>query len=150
MCLHWSKNLVSVPSCTTNEAHGEEVVDCSTSEHHTSWVPFFVDLEELVDAPQVDVLPLWYLCPRVRVRSFAKEFPLDCGTGHCCILSWKPVLGLALPPLTEVDNWDRLSANYCLIWARDQRNSFCKVVKKGKVWSPDFMIMPGRSIKKKC
>ena len=40
-----------------------------------------------------------------------KEDPLESGTACFWTLNLKVVIGLALPPLTEVEDWDKTSAD---------------------------------------
>ena len=58
MLLHWSKNFRSVPTHTTNENDGDEVVDHNASEGPSPTVPFFPRISGTGRHTPSDFLPL--------------------------------------------------------------------------------------------
>ena len=76
------KSLGCVPTCTTDEDVGEEVVDCNTSGTPFHMVSFFLESVELVDAPLADFPPPQQLSDLIsRSGFFTKEASLESGRG---------------------------------------------------------------------
>ena len=101
---------------------------------------------------------LMILHPSVWARLLYTEPQVDSAKGHFCILNWKTALCLVLQPLREVEDWDKPRRDCCWPCARPvnvaikasfmKRNRVLKIVKKGVLYSPDFMMLPRRRIKK--
>ena len=80
--------------------------DCNTSEMLCPMAPFFLESMVLLDTPQANFLPIWWLSvPMSKWGSFAKEATSDSTTCHFWTLNLTPSFSLALAPLLEVEEW---------------------------------------------
>ena len=123
-------------------------------------LPSFLESVELADAPPDHFLSSWGLSVLVSNQSFStKDIPLDYGTGHLYIkmeTSLRPSFGTSHrgQRLWLVKCWllmslSQIPADVTIKAIHTRWNSVLKVAKKGKLWSPDFMMLPESRIKKK-
>ena len=138
-----------------------EVIDYNTSVMPPPQLPFFLELVELPDVLWADFLLSWqYSILVFKWGFFAKGLPLESGTGY---LNIKPETGFRTGFVISHRGWRLTQARRRLLMSLShrpvnvimnasltRRNSILKTVKKEELWSPDFMTLPGSSMKKMC